>query len=181
VRIIAATNKDLAEEIKAGRFRQDLFYRLNVVPIQIPPLRERKEDTEALVGFFVEEISEKTGKPAKLTPNAIHALKNRGWPGNVRELRNFIERLLILTNKPDIDAEDVLKLSYPEEANIESQYENLDLKESKRTFERNLIINRLIKFNNNITKTAESLDIERTYLHKKIKELGIDSEITVSE
>lgn len=181
VRIIAATNKDLAEEIKAGRFRQDLFYRLNVVPIQIPPLRERKDDIEPLIHFFVDEITEKTGKPVQLSTNAVHALKNRSWPGNVRELRNFIERLLILTSTPKIEADDVLKLCHPEDANIESQYESLDLKEAKRTFERNLIVNRLIKFNNNITKTAESLDIERTYLHKKIKELGIDNEIEVNE
>ncbi len=181
VRIVAATNKDLGEEIKAGRFRQDLFYRLNVVPIQVPPLRERKDDIEALARFFIEEITEKTGRPAEFTPAAFQSLKSRKWPGNVRELRNFIERLLILSAKSVIDAQDVLQICYPEESSIESRFENQNLKDAKHEFERNLIISRLVKFNNNITKTAESLDIERTYLHKKIKELGIDSEIQVDD
>ncbi len=174
VRILAATNKDLAGEIKAGNFRQDLFYRLNVIPIQIPPLRERRDDVELLVNFFIGEISEKSGKSISITKNAIHVLMSRKWAGNVRELRNFVERLTILTNKSVIDSEDVLKQCYPEEANIDSKYENKNLKNAKKDFEKNLIINRLIKYNNNITKTAESLAIERTYLHKKIKELNIE-------
>jgi len=181
VRIIAATNKDLFDEIKNGRFRQDLFYRLNVVPIHIPPLRERKEDIEALVEYFLEELATRRGRNLRLSRSALNVLENRNWPGNVRELRNFIERMVILCRKDVIEAEDVLKIFFPEDINIESKYEAMSLKDAKHDFERKLIINRLTKFNNNITKTAKSLEIERTYLHRKIKELNIDKDLELTE
>lgn len=181
VRILAATNKDLNEEIKSGRFREDLFYRLNVVPIHIPPLRERKDDIELLVNHFIEDLNEKSGKSITFSRSIFHVLANRKWPGNVRELRNFVERLTILTKKSAIEAEDVLKLSYPEESTVDPKYENISLKDAKHQFEKKLIVNRLIKLKNNITKTARSLGIERTYLHKKIKELHLDYEMKVKE
>ncbi len=180
-RLIAATNKELFEEIKLGKFRQDLFYRLNVIPILIPPLRERKDDIESLVFFFVDELALKKGKDITISKAAVHILENRNWAGNVRELRNFIERLIILNNKENVEAEDVLKLLYPEESNIDLKYEKMSLKEAKHDFEKKLIINRLIQLNNNITKTSESLEIERTYLHRKIKELNIDKDLEIKE
>jgi two-component system nitrogen regulation response regulator NtrX len=177
VRILAATNKDLASEIQAGRFRSDLFYRLNVVPVAIPPLRDRREDIGLLVEYFLEEFSQRAGKTFTATRNAIQLVSGRNWPGNVRELRNFVERLTILSGKTEIDADDVLRQSYPDDIQIEAKFDNMTLKDAKRDFEKGLIINRLIRFNMNITKTAESLDIERTYLHRKIRELHIDSEV----
>jgi two-component system nitrogen regulation response regulator NtrX len=179
VRIIAATNKELSEEIKKGNFRQDLFYRLNVIPILIPPLRERTDDIEPLINYFIEELAIKRGKNVLLTKASIHILENRSWPGNIRELRNFIERLIILNNKNKIEPEDVLKLLYPEETNIESKYETMSLKKAKHDFEKKLIINRLIALNNNVSKTAQSLEIERTYLHRKIKDMNIDKDLEI--
>ncbi len=181
VRLITATNKELSDEIRQGNFRQDLFYRLNVIPILIPPLRERNDDIEPLILYYIDELATKRGKCVSLSRAAIHILENRNWPGNVRELRNFIERLIILNNKPNIEAEDVMKLLYSEENNINLKYEKMNLKEAKHDFEKKLIINRLIRMNNNITKTAESLEIERTYLHRKIKELKIDTDLELKE
>ncbi|MGA2140819.1 MAG: sigma-54 dependent transcriptional regulator [Brevinematales bacterium] len=176
-RLITATNKDLTDEIRQGNFRQDLFYRLNVIPILIPPLRERKDDIELLIQYYIDELATKRGKSVSLSKAAMHLLENRNWPGNVRELRNFIERLIILNDKTNIDAEEVMKLLYSEENIIDIKYEAMDLKEAKHDFEKKLILNRLIRMNNNITRTAQSLSIERTYLHRKIKELKIDTEI----
>ncbi len=181
VRVISATNKDLVQAIKSGAFRQDLFYRLNVVPVHIPPLRERKEDIPLLIDFFLEEIASKGGKQATFKKNAINLLINKNWAGNVRELRNFVERLVILSTKSEIEAEDIMKHNFPEESTFDAKYEDKSLKDAKRLFEKGLIINRLIKNNMNITKTAETLEIERTYLHKKIKELEIDRELELKD
>src|SRR3712207_6149540 len=111
VRVLAATNKDVEEEIAAGRFREDLFYRLNVVPIVVPPLRERREDIPLLVAHFVQTLSAQEGlTPRTIAPEAVDALAALDWPGNVRELRNTIERLLILSSGPRIAAADVERL-----------------------------------------------------------------------
>lgn len=181
VRVIAATNRNLMEMSKNETFRQDLFYRLNVVPIHIPALRERKEDIQELVDHFLDLNAEKTGKRVVLKKSGIQLLKKRNWPGNVRELQNFIERVVILSNKNEIEAEDILKVSFPEESNVDESFQNVTLKEAKRRFEKKLIIDRLIQLHMNITKTAESLGLERTYLHKKIKELEIDREVDVQD
>jgi len=180
VRILSATNKDLSKEIEAGRFREDLFYRLNVIPLHLPPLRERKEDIPLLVSHFTQEISEKNGKKVSFTKAALSLLANKSWAGNVRELRNFIERLIILSTSEEIGKDDILRFSAPSQS-MEARFESRNLKDAKREFEKGLIINRLLKHNMNITKTAESLEIERTYLHKKIKELGIDSELNLGK
>ncbi|OHD54911.1 MAG: hypothetical protein A2Y33_16200 [Spirochaetes bacterium GWF1_51_8] len=179
--VLAATNKDLTEAIRAGKFRQDLFYRLNVIPIQIPSLRERKDDIPPLIDYFIEEFAGKNGREVTISKAAVNLLMNKAWPGNVRELRNFIQRLIVLTPSPAIEPEDVLKCSFPEEANLDSKYEKETLKDAKHQFEKGLIINRLMKCQMNITKAAESLEIERTYLHKKIKELEIDKELEFKE
>lgn len=180
VRVLAATNKDLSAEIEAGRFREDLFYRLNVIPLHLPPLRERKEDIPVLVSYFVREIGEKNGKKVTFSKAALSLLANKSWPGNVRELRNFIERLIILSTGQQISKDDILRFSAPTQS-MEARFESRNLKDAKHEFEKGLIINRLLKNNMNITKTAESLEIERTYLHKKIKELEIDSELNLGK
>lgn len=181
VRVLAATNKDIAEAIKAGNFRQDLFYRLNVVPIHIPALRDRKEDISLLVNHFLDEFNEKNAKNVGFTKGAMNVLSSRAWPGNVRELRNFVERLVILAGKESVDTEDVKRFIFPDQSPIDTAYDTQGLKEAKHTFEKQLIINRLMKFGMNITRTAESLEIERTYLHKKIKELEIDKDLELND
>ncbi len=173
VRIISATNKDLEAEIKAGRFREDLFYRLNVIPIHIPPLRERKEDIKELALFFLDEYNQKNNTNLRFNESALSFLRAKDWPGNVRELKNFIERILIFAEKEEIREEDIKKY-----AGIglkkESRYSQLALKDARLEFERGLILERLERFNRNISKTAESLGIDRSYLHRKMKELGIE-------
>ncbi len=130
---------------------------------------------------FLNEIGEKNGKDVTIAKSGMNLCRSKAWPGNVRELRNFIERIVILSNKDEIDADDILRYSYPEQSNLDSAYDAQALKDAKRQFEKQLIINRLIKHSMNVTKTAESLDIERTYLHKKIKELEIDKEMEILE
>jgi two-component system nitrogen regulation response regulator NtrX len=176
VRILAATNKNLDNEIREARFRQDLFYRLNVIPISIPPLRERKEDIPLLAANFIEDFNLKNEKSIALSKKALNALSRRFWAGNVRELKNFVERLAILSGKGLIDANDVLKQGRPDDAQLEENYVQQALKDAKQEFEKNLITDRLIRFHYNITKASESLGIDRTYLHKKIKELDIQEE-----
>lgn len=176
VRIISATNKDLMEEMKKGNFREDLFYRLNVIPIHIPPLRERKEDIRELANFFLSEYNSKHNTSLKFTEKALKLLEKYDWPGNVRELKNFLERVFVLSESQLIDEKDILKnISFPR-SNYYEEYEGMTLKEAKIKFEKQLITSRLLKYDNNISKAAESLGIDRTYLHKKINELGIFSQ-----
>jgi len=176
VRIISATNKDLMEEMKKGNFREDLFYRLNVIPIHIPPLRERKEDIRELANFFLSEYNSKNNTSLKFTEKALKLLEKYDWPGNVRELKNFLERVFVLSESPLIDEKDILKnITFPR-SNYYEEYEGMTLKEAKIKFEKQLITSRLLKYDNNISKAAESLGIDRTYLHKKINELGIFSQ-----
>ncbi|GAB6182415.1 sigma-54-dependent transcriptional regulator [Thermodesulfovibrio hydrogeniphilus] len=175
VRIISATNKDLVEEIKKGNFREDLYYRLNVVPIYIPPLRERKEDIPELVNHFITEfVREKGWKPKTLTGNAIKMLQNYDWHGNVRELRNAVERLMIMTDSEIIDADAIEKTGIIGGTTKQESYFKYDsLKDARDAFERDFIIKKLKENNWNMTKTAEKIGIERSNLYKKIKSLGI--------
>jgi two-component system nitrogen regulation response regulator NtrX len=176
VRIISATNKDLMEEMKKGNFREDLFYRLNVIPIHIPPLRERKEDIRELANFFLSEYNSKHNTSLKFTEKALKLLEKYDWPGNVRELKNFLERVFVLSESQLIDEKDILKNISSPRSNYYEEYEGMTLKEAKIKFEKQLITSRLLKYDNNISKAAESLGIDRTYLHKKINELGIFSQ-----
>jgi len=170
VRIIAATNKNLQEEVKKGTFREDLFFRLNVIPLHIPPLRERKDDIPLLVDFFLEEFSREYKKSRKaLTEDALKALLNYDWPGNVRELKNIIERLVIMTQadtitEKDISLYDIGKKDY---------FSYKTLKEAREAFEKDFILLKLKENNWNISKTAEALNIERSNLHRKIKSYGL--------
>lgn len=170
VRIISATNKDLFEEVKKGTFREDLFYRLNVIPITVPPLRERKEDIPELVEYFLEYFATEYGqKPKKITPEALKAIENYNWPGNIRELRNVIERLVIMTQSNIISPRDIIIGE-----NTRSDYFSFKtLKEARESFEKDFIAKKLEENNWNISKTAEILNIERSNLHRKIKAYNI--------
>ncbi len=179
VRILAATNKDLEKEIEKGTFREDLYYRLNVIPIEVPPLRERKEDIPLLVDEFLEEFSKKLGIPKKeVDKDVLSLLKEYDWPGNVRELRNFIERLVILTRGERIRVKDLPpqfhRSSQSSLENVPDFFSCEDFKRAKAMFEREYILRKLEENNRNIKKTAEAIGIERRHLHRKMKSLGID-------
>ncbi len=170
VRIISATNKDLTEAVSQGNFREDLFYRLNVIPIIVPPLRERKTDIPELVGFFLEHFSVEYGeKPKKIAPEALKALEKMDWPGNIRELRNVIERLVIMTPSNTISSKDITSGEI-----ARSDYFALTtLKKARDAFEKDFITKKLEENNWNISKTADILEIERSNLHRKIKAYDI--------
>jgi two-component system nitrogen regulation response regulator NtrX len=170
VRIIVATNKDLREEMKKGNFREDLLYRLDVIPIIVPPLRERKDDIPSLVEYFLEYFSSEYGqKLKKITPEAIKMLETYDWPGNIRELRNVIERLVIMTPSDTINARNLVVA----EPTKEDYFAFTTLREARDAFEKTFITKKLEENNWNISKTAEILQIERSNLHKKIKAYNI--------
>ncbi|MFA5321888.1 MAG: sigma-54 dependent transcriptional regulator [Smithella sp.] len=177
VRVLAATNKDLEEEMKAGRFRQDLYYRLHVIPLVVPPLRERKEDIHPLAERFLLDFTHKEGlEPKKLTDDALQVLMDHDWPGNVRELKNIIERLIILTPSNEITAQDIPPLSVKEEKYIFPGIQTAaidSLKDAKMDFERQFILKKLEENEGNISKTAEAIGLERSNLHKKLKGLKV--------
>jgi len=175
VRVIAASNKNLENEIEEGRFREDLFYRLNVLPIEVPPLRLRTEDIPVLVDTFFKEFAvQNRSKQKKITPGALDILTKYSWPGNVRELKNLVERLAIMGEGEAIDSQDIPD-AYNAEASVitemgESEFLQLDnLKEAKLMFEKEFISRKLARYQNNVTKTAEAIGVGRSYLHKKIK------------
>jgi two-component system nitrogen regulation response regulator NtrX len=171
VRIIAATNKNLQEEIKKSNFREDLYFRLNVIPIHIPPLRERKDDIPLLVDYFLKGFAQQYGqKPKKVSKATLRALMEYDWPGNVRELKNIIERFVIMNPSEVIDVKEVLP-SFREAKTDYSNYKTL--REAREQFEKDFILKKLQENNWNISKTAEELEIERSNLHRKIKSLGI--------
>jgi two-component system nitrogen regulation response regulator NtrX len=166
VRIIAATNKDLREEVKKGNFREDLLFRLNVIPITVPPLRERKEDIPELVDYFLEYFAAEYGqKPKKITPDGLGMLQTYDWPGNIRELKNVIERFVIMNPSNIITAKNILI----GESTRSDYFAFNTLKEARDAFEKDFIAKKLEENNWNISKTSEILDIERSNLHRKIK------------
>ncbi|MBM4128803.1 MAG: sigma-54-dependent Fis family transcriptional regulator [Nitrospira sp.] len=170
VRIITATNKDLKEEAKKGSFREDLLYRLDVIPLQIPPLRERKEDIPELVEYFLEYFASEYGKkPKKITPEALKVLGSYEWPGNIRELRNVIERLVIMSPSDSIAAKNLVLAETTGDGYLSCK----TFREARDAFEKAFIIRRLEENNWNISRTAEALQIERSNLHKKIKAYDI--------
>ena len=177
VRVLAATNKDLTAEISAGRFREDLFYRLNVVPIAVPALRERREDIPLLVQHFMNTLSEREGMaPRGITPDAIARLEALEWPGNVRELRNTIERLLILASGPKITGGDVERLVGQRPMETTSMGALGDCKtfeEFKQAAERAFLLIKLRAFDWNVSETARALDMPRSNLYKKIERYGL--------
>ena len=176
VRVVAATNKNLEEEIDRGNFREDLFYRLNVIPFYMPPLRERLEDIELLAGHFVKEFTTAYGrKPKELTAEAFQALRDYHWPGNVRELRNLMERIVIMNPQVRIDARHI-PLNPARRAVFERPVQQFgSLQDVRAAAERDYILKKLDETNGNITRTAEQLGLERSNLYRKMKALGIAS------
>jgi len=173
VRVLAATNKNLETEIAEGRFREDLFYRLNVLPIHIPPLRERREDIPLLVAHFVAVLASREGiAPRTISVDAVERLTHLEWPGNVRELRNTIERLLILSAGPRITGDDVARLvgrRDPEQAGLGSLLEVKNFEEFRRAAERAYLLAKLRDYDWNVSETARALDMPRSNLYKKIE------------
>jgi DNA-binding NtrC family response regulator len=173
VRVIAATNIPVEDAIREGKFREDLYYRLNVVPITIPPLRERKSDIPLLVDHYMKlTIDENELPPKKIDNEAIQVLTNHFWPGNIRELKNIVERLCIMTVGDTIKGKDV-KEALQGFKKAEEIFEQGDLKKAKEEFERQYIIKSLQLNDGNVNKTSKILGVERTHLYRKIKALNI--------
>lgn len=178
VRVIAATNKDLEAEIEKGNFRDDLYFRLNVIPITVPALRERVEDIPELVSEFLNDISLRTNLDLKeFSQKAIGLLKKYHWPGNVRELKNLVERLVIMTPEKVIHDKNIpppFNRALDVKQAPESSLMAGSFKDAKITFEKAFIARKLREFNGNISQTAEAIGIERSNLHKKIKAYGLE-------
>jgi two-component system nitrogen regulation response regulator NtrX len=182
VRVIAATNKDLEEEIARGNFREDLFYRLNVIPFYVPPLRDRKEDIPLLVKEFLDEFGPRYGRPRlEMTEEALNALRQYHWPGNVRELRNLVERVLILNPKVHrIEKKHLPMLVYrgpklTESGRINTRTDEFStLVEAREAYEREFILKKLDEVHGNVSRAAEGLGLERSHLYRKMKALGVN-------
>jgi len=174
VRVIAASNRDLPSLIAQGAFREDLFYRLNVIPIEVPPLRARKEDVPALVEHFIRVFCAENGKRLKaVTPGALTWFMTYEWPGNVRELRNMVERLVIMVPGDAIGPDDLPPPLRPKSEPASALGEGKPLKEARDNFERAYILAELRAQDWNMTRTAERLGIERSHLYRKIRAYGI--------
>jgi two-component system nitrogen regulation response regulator NtrX len=175
VRILAATNKDLPAEIRAGRFREDLYFRLNVIPIFVPPLRDRESDIPLLAEHFIAELAREYGKrPKRLDPGAAAGLRSYRWPGNVRELRNVIERLIIMVPGETIGLGDLAFLDgMPLAAAHDEAAPQQSLHDARERFERDYILRALAAQQGNISRTAEVLGVERSNLYRKMRAFGI--------
>jgi two-component system nitrogen regulation response regulator NtrX len=182
VRIISSTARNLEEEIAAGRFREDLYHRLSVVPIRVPPLSERREDIPELIDYFMDQISVTTGLPKRqIGQDAMAVLQSHVWPGNVRQLRNNVERVMILAGggpeaiiTADMLPQDVGSMvpAMPNSNNGE-HIMGLPLREAREVFERDYLIAQISRFSGNISRTAEFVGMERSALHRKLKALGV--------
>jgi two-component system nitrogen regulation response regulator NtrX len=176
VRVVAATNKNLELEIERGNFREDLFYRLNVIPFHVPPLRERVEDVPLLVDYFLAHFTQAYGKkPKELTTEAYALLRSYSWPGNVRELRNLMERIVIMNPQVRVDARHIpLASGLKGRLHADKAAENYStLQEFREAVERDYIAKKLEEAHGNVTRTAELLGLERSHLYRKMKALGI--------
>jgi two-component system nitrogen regulation response regulator NtrX len=188
VRVVSSTSRDLRGEIAAGRFREDLFHRLNVVPVNVPGLAERREDIPELIEDFVQRICEATGLPRRrLADDALATLQVRAWPGNLRQLRNNIERMLILASG---DPQDPITADMlPAEATVSEQGSTmgaeriiaLPLREAREVFEREYLNAQMLRFSGNISRTAAFIGMERSALHRKLKSLGLSGARTLEE
>jgi two-component system nitrogen regulation response regulator NtrX len=182
VRIISSTARNLEEEIAAGRFREDLYHRLSVVPIRVPPLSERREDIPELIDYFMDQISAATGLPKRqIGQDAMAVLQSHVWPGNVRQLRNNVERVMILAGggpeviiTADMLPQDVGSMvpAMPTSNNGE-HIMGLPLREAREVFERDYLMAQISRFSGNISRTAEFVGMERSALHRKLKALGV--------
>jgi two-component system, NtrC family, nitrogen regulation response regulator NtrX len=179
VRVVAATNKNLEELISSGQFREDLYYRINVIPIAVPALKERTEDIPLLIEYFLKEFArENNGQPKIMTPEVVAVLRQQIWPGNIRELKNFIQRLAILTPGRVIDLADLPANLQPEGPGSELDQSLLQLssfKEARNLFEKEFIRRKLAEYHGNVSLTAESIGLERSHLYKKMRSHGLES------
>lgn len=174
VRVVAATNRNLEEEIDRGNFREALFYRLNVIPFHVPPLRERREDVAVLAQFFLAEFAAAYGRKAKeLTPQALALLEDHQWPGNVRELRNVIERIVILNPQSRIDARHIPLAAPRKTGSDRAGQRQGSLQDVREAAEREYILKKLEESGGNVSRTAELLGLERSNLYRKMRALGI--------
>jgi two-component system nitrogen regulation response regulator NtrX len=176
VRVIAATNKDLGEEIARGNFREDLFYRLNVIPFFVPPLRDRKEDIPLLVSEFLHQFGQQYGRPrVEMNEDALASLKQYHWPGNVRELRNLVERVLILNPKVlRIERKHLPMLVFRDAGKAAGRGDEFaTLLQAREAYERDYILKKLDECRGNVTRAAEGLGLERSHLYRKMKALGV--------
>ncbi|HEY5675023.1 MAG TPA: sigma-54 dependent transcriptional regulator [Malonomonas sp.] len=182
VRVIAATNKNLTEEIKEGNFREDLYFRLNVLPFVAPPLRHRKDDIPLLIKHFLQYFCSKESREIKtISTDALQSLINYNWPGNVRELKNLIERLVIMTPAQQIEASDLPHAINQDReqqgsANIMAEEMPDSYRDAKELFEKQFLLEKLQKNNWNISRTSEEIGLERSNLHRKIKTYGIEQD-----
>jgi two-component system, NtrC family, nitrogen regulation response regulator NtrX len=173
-RVVASTNKNLEDEIERGNFREDLFYRLNVIPFYVPPLRERIEDVPLLADHFLKEFTTAYGrKPKELTPEAYRVLQEYSWPGNVRELRNLMERIVIMNPQVRVDARHIPLNPSRRAAADRTTDRSGSLQEVREAAEREYILRKLEETRGNVTRAAELLGLERSNLYRKMKALGI--------
>jgi two-component system, NtrC family, nitrogen regulation response regulator NtrX len=177
VRVVVATHRDLEALVREGKFRQDLFHRIYVFPLLLPPLRERREDIPALIEHFAAQVSAANGwKPIPFSPEAIQALQAHSWPGNVRELRNVVERLMLLASDEQVDLAS-LELALPRGSKQISNFQHAEagsLAYRVQNFEREVILAELKRSNYHVTNAAKALGLERSHLYKKAEQLGID-------
>ncbi len=179
VRVIAATNRDIQAEIAAGNFREDLYFRLNVIPIHVPPLRERPEDLEPLANHFLDEFDPTDGEqPKRISEEGMELLRGYEWPGNVRELKNFIERITIMSDAdvvgPDTIREHVGEVRVAPESGELAEYNGMSLSDARDRFERKYIVQKLEENGYNISRAAQALSVYPSNLHGKIKKFGIE-------
>ena len=174
VRVISATNKRLDDLIENGSFRHDLFYRLNVIPFQVPPLRERLEDVPLLVEHFNQKFSKEYGKKPKVfTEDAIDTLRKHLWFGNVRELKNTVERVLIMSSKSKITAEDLPELGTSSDEHPASSFRFPSFKAATDAYHREFILHKLAEFDGNVSRAAEEMGVDRSHLYRRMRNLGI--------
>jgi len=175
VRVIASTNKNLEREIELGNFREDLYYRLNVLPFQLPPLRERREDIPVLTAYFLDDFAQRYGRKAPvLTRKAAEVLESYPWPGNVRELRNIMERIVIMRPQARIDIYDLPEsILHKTLLTPAEQEQEISLQGARDRFEREFILQKLMEHKGNVARAAQALRIERSNLYRKIRQLGI--------
>jgi DNA-binding NtrC family response regulator len=177
VRVITATHRDLEQQVKAGQFRQDLFHRIFVFPVHLPPLRERREDIPALVRHFAAMIAAQNGwKPLSFTDEALQVLSAMPWPGNIRELRNAVERIALFSEQPDVDSDLVSQVlgGSQNHSGAPSSSRGGTLAQQMEEHERAAILAAIQRNRHHITNTAKELGLERSHLYKKCQQLGID-------
>ena len=175
VRVVVATHRNLETQVHDGKFRQDLFHRIFVFPVILPPLRERREDIPALVVHFAAQVCAQNGwKPVTFTPPAVESLQQYSWPGNVRELRNMVERIMLLASSNEVDASTVDSVLTPSPSQAKASVGSGPLANRVENFEREVILTELRRANYHITNAAKSLGLERSHLYKKAEQLGID-------